>query len=125
MQRFPKGFENVARSYKPTPPVTINKQYRQRSFIEVFRLALCIAAPISVMYYVGTDTKEKFAEYDFYPDEKLTVTNLPKNKLEIELELTRLKKERLERRLKLQERLIEEFGVEDFEAEKERILKGK
>lgn len=125
MQRASKTIEQIRKSYKPTPPAQISKQFRQRSFLEVFRLSLCIAAPIFVMYYVGTDTKEKFAEYNFFPDEQHTVTNLPKNKLEIELELTRLKKERLERRLKLQERLINEFGVEDFEAEKERILKQK
>ncbi|KAL6926991.1 hypothetical protein ACO0SA_004077 [Hanseniaspora valbyensis] len=128
MQRIPKiprTIADVQKSYKATPPAQINKQFRQRSFLEVFRLALCIAAPITVMYYVGTDTKEKFADYDFFPDNQHTVTNLPKSKLEIELELTKLKKERLERRLALQERLINEFGVEDFEAEKERILNKK
>lgn len=125
MQRIPNSIEQIRKSYKQTPPAQVNKQFRQRSFLEVFRLALCIAAPIAVMFYVGTDTKEKFANFDYFPDDKNTVTNLPKNKLEIELELTKLKKDRLERRLKLQERLINEFGVEDFEKEKERILSKK
>lgn len=125
MQRIPNSIEQIRKSYKQTPPAQINKQFRQRSFLEVFRLALCIAAPIAVMFYVGTDAKEKFANFDYFPDDKHTVTNLPKNKLEIELELTKLKKDRLERRLKLQERLINEFGVEDFEQEKERILSKK
>lgn len=116
-------FSEVQKSFhKNPPPIRITKQFKQRSFIEVFRFTLCVMAPILAMLYVGVDTKEKFSSWKLNPEKELTVNDLPKNTLEIEYELSKLRKERLERRLKLQERLINEFGVEDLDAEKQRIL---
>lgn len=104
------------------PPIRITKQFKQRSFIEVFRFGLCVLVPILAMLYVGVDSKDRFSKWKMFPEKEHTITELPKNTLEIEYELSKLRKERLERRLKLQERLVNEFGVEDFEAEKKRIL---
>ncbi|CAI8501686.1 hypothetical protein ACO0OL_002738 [Hanseniaspora opuntiae] len=116
MEKTQKSF------HKQPPPIRITKQFKQRSFIEVFRFGLCVLTPILAMLYVGVDTKDKFSNWKMLPEKEHTVTELPKNTLEIEYELSKLRKERLERRLKLQERLINEFGVEDFESEKKRIL---
>ena len=116
-------FDKAQKSFhKQAPPLRITKQFKQRSFIEVFRFSLCVLAPILAMLYVGVDTKTKFSDWKMFPEKDLTVNDLPKNTVEIEYELSKLRKERLERRLKLQERLVNEFGVEDLEAEKQRIL---
>ncbi|KAL6941324.1 hypothetical protein ACO0RG_002452 [Hanseniaspora osmophila] len=102
-----------------TKALKLNKV--SRSQLEVFRFALCLLAPVGVMYYIGIDTHKKLHVEGFWPDPE-TLNKVPKERYEIEAELARMKKERLQKRLKLQERLINEFGVTDFEEEKRKIL---
>lgn len=78
--------------------------------------------PIAVMYYVGIDADKKFNVPGFWPDPE-TTNQIPKEPYEIKAELARMKKERLEKRKRLEEKLINEYGL-DLEAEREK-LKGK
>lgn len=72
------------------------------------------------MYYVGTDTDKKLNVPGFYPDPE-SLNKIPKEPYEIKAELARMKKERLEKRLRLERRLAEQ-GI-DIEAEKNEIRK--
>lgn len=71
------------------------------------------------MYYIGTDTDKKLNVPGFWPDPD-TLNKIPKESYEIKAELARMKKERLEKRLKLEKKLQEELGI-DIEAEKAKI----
>lgn len=71
------------------------------------------------MYYIGTDTDKKLNVPGFYPDPE-TLNKIPKEPYEIKAELARMKKERLEKRLRLEKKLQEELGI-DIEAEKNKI----
>lgn len=71
------------------------------------------------MYYIGTDTDKKLNVPGFYPDPE-TLNKIPKEPYEIKAELARMKKERLEKRLRLEKKLEEELGI-DIEAEKAKI----
>lgn len=71
------------------------------------------------MYYIGTDTDKKLNVPGFWPDPE-SLNQIPKEPYEIKAELARMKKERLEKRLKLEKRLADEFGL-DVEAEKAKI----
>ncbi|KAG0667104.1 hypothetical protein C6P45_005517 [Maudiozyma exigua] len=90
-----------------------------RSQLEIFRFSFCLLAPVAVMYYIGTDTDKKLNVPGFWPDPE-TLNQIPKERYEIQAELARMKKERLEKRLKLEKKLQEEFGI-DVEAEKAKI----
>lgn len=90
-----------------------------RSQLEIFRFSFCLLAPVAVMYYIGTDTDKKLNVPGFWPDPE-TLNQIPKERYEIQAELARMKKERLEKRLKLEKKLQEEFGM-DIEAEKQKI----
>lgn len=90
-----------------------------RSQLEVFRFSFCLLTPIAVMYYIGTDTDKKLNIPGFWPDPE-TLNKIPKEPYEIKAELARMKKERLEKRLRLEKKLVEEYGI-DIEAEKEKI----
>lgn len=72
------------------------------------------------MYYVGTDTDRKLNVPGFYPDPE-SLNKIPKEPYEIKAELARMKKERLEKRLRFEKRLAEQ-GI-DIEAEKNEIRK--
>lgn len=72
------------------------------------------------MYYIGTDTDKKLNVPGFYPDPE-TLNQIPKERYEIQAELARMKKERLEKRLRLEKKLKEQ-GI-DIEAEKAQIRK--
>ncbi|GAV52479.1 hypothetical protein ZYGR_0AG04700 [Zygosaccharomyces rouxii] len=91
-----------------------------RAQLEVFRFSFCLLAPVGVMYYVGTDTDKKLNVPGFYPDPE-SLNKIPKEPYEIKAELARMKKERLEKRLRLERRLAEQ-GI-DIEAEKNEIRK--
>lgn len=72
------------------------------------------------MYYVGIDTDKKLNVPGFWPD-PATTNSIPKEPYEIKAELARMKKERLEKRLALEKRLVEEFGITDLEEEKRKM----
>lgn len=90
-----------------------------RAQLEIFRFSFCLLAPVGVMYYIGTDTDKKLNVPGFWPDPEST-NQIPKEPYEIKAELARMKKERLEKRLKLERKLAEEYGI-DVQAEKEKI----
>ncbi|QLQ82073.1 hypothetical protein HG537_0G03280 [Torulaspora globosa] len=90
-----------------------------RSQLEIFRFSFCLLAPVAVMYYIGTDTDKKLNVPGFYPDPE-TLNKIPKEPYEIKAELARMKKERLEKRLRLEKKLEEELGI-DIQAEKAKI----
>lgn len=90
-----------------------------RSQLEIFRFTFCLLAPVGVMYYIGTDTDKKLNVPGFYPDPE-TLNKIPKEPYELKAELARMKKERLEKRLRLEKKLQEELGI-DIEAEKNKI----
>ncbi|KAH3901855.1 probable Protein PET100, mitochondrial [Saccharomycodes ludwigii] len=94
-----------------------------RSQLEIFRFAFCLLSPVAVMYYVGIDTDKKLNVPGFWPDPE-TLNKIPKERYEIQAELARMKKERLERRLRLEKRLEEEFGI-NIDEEKAKILQEK
>lgn len=71
------------------------------------------------MYYIGTDTDKKLNVPGFWPDPQ-TLNEIPKERYEIKAELARMKKERLEKRLRLEKKLAEEFGI-NVEEEKLKI----
>lgn len=71
------------------------------------------------MYYIGTDTDKKLNVPGFWPDPE-TLNKIPKEPYEIKAELARMKKERLEKRLRLEKKIAEEYGI-DIEAEKAKI----
>lgn len=90
-----------------------------RAQLEVFRFSFCLLAPIAVMYYIGTDTDRKLNVPGFWPDPE-SLNKIPKEPYEIKAELARMKKEKLEKRLELEKRLVDEFDI-DLEAEKEKV----
>ncbi|CCC68500.1 hypothetical protein NCAS_0B04160 [Naumovozyma castellii] len=90
-----------------------------RSQLEIFRFSFCLLAPVGVMYYIGTDTDKKLNVPGFWPDPQ-TLNEIPKERYEIKAELARMKKERLEKRLRLEKKLAEEFGI-NVEEEKLKI----
>lgn len=90
-----------------------------RSQLEIFRFAFCLLSPVAVMYYIGVDTDKKLNVPGFWPDPE-TLNKIPKEPYEIKAELARMKKERLEKRLKLEKKIAEEYGI-DIEAEKAKI----
>lgn len=68
------------------------------------------------MYYVGIDADKKFNVPGFWPDPE-TTNKIPKERHEIKAELARMKKESLEKRRLLEEKLAKEFGI-DIEEER-------
>ncbi|SCU99726.1 LANO_0F03356g1_1 [Lachancea nothofagi CBS 11611] len=90
-----------------------------RSQLEVFRFAFCLLSPVAVMYWIGIDTDKKLNVPGFWPDPE-TLNKIPKEPYEIKAELARMKKERLEKRIRLEKKIAEEYGI-DIEAEKARI----
>lgn len=90
-----------------------------RAQLEIFRFSFCLLAPVAVMYYIGTDTDKKLNVPGFWPDPE-TLNKIPKESYEIKAELARMKKERLEKRLRLEKKIQEELGI-DIEAEKAKI----
>ncbi|KAH3666708.1 hypothetical protein WICMUC_005525 [Wickerhamomyces mucosus] len=85
-----------------------------RSQLELFRV---------FMYYVGTDTDRKFNVPGFWPDPE-TTNKIPKEPHEIKAELARMKKEALEKRKKLEEKLINEYGL-NLDEEREKLINKK
>lgn len=63
------------------------------------------------MYYVGIDTDRKFNLPGFWPD-PATLNQIPKEPHEIEAELARIKRERAEKRARLEARAME-LGISE------------
>lgn len=82
-----------------------------------------LMTPIAVMYYVGVDADKKFNVPGFWPDPE-TTNKIPKERHEIQAELARMKKERLEKRKRLEEKLKNEYGI-DIEEEKAKMVDSK
>ncbi|WPK23991.1 hypothetical protein PUMCH_001245 [Australozyma saopauloensis] len=61
------------------------------------------------MYYVGLDTDRKFNLPGFWPDPE-TLNQIPKEPHEIQAELARIKRERAEKRARLEAR-AKELGI--------------
>lgn len=116
--------EKVNRAYLDQSNSKIKMRFRlpfkyTRAQLEVFRFSFCLLAPIAVMYYIGTDTDRKLNVPGFWPDPE-SLNKIPKEPYEIKAELARMKKEKLEKRLELEKRLVDEFDI-DLEAEKEKV----
>lgn len=80
-----------------------------------------LLTPIAVMYYCGTDAHEKFNVPGFWPD-PATTNQIPKEPHEIKAELARMKRETLEKRKRLEEKLINEYGL-DLDSERANLKK--
>lgn len=63
------------------------------------------------MYYVGLDTDLKFNLPGFWPDPS-TLNQVPKEPHEIQAEVARIRRERAERRRRLEEK-AKELGIEE------------
>lgn len=63
------------------------------------------------MYYVGVDTDKKFNVPGFWPD-PATTNQVPKEPHEIQAEIARIRRRRMEKRRKLEER-AKELDIEE------------
>lgn len=63
------------------------------------------------MYYVGLDTDNKFNLPGFWPD-PATLNQIPKEPHEIQAEIARIKRARLEKRKRLEAK-AKELGIEE------------
>jgi protein PET100 len=70
-----------------------------------------LLTPICVMYYVGLDTDAKFNLPGFWPDPS-TLNQVPKEPHEIQAEVARIRRERADRRRRLEEK-ARELGIEE------------
>lgn len=66
--------------------------------------------PICIMYYVGIDTDKKFNVPGFWPDPD-TLNKIPKESYEIQAELARIRREKAEKRKRLEAK-ARELGIE-------------
>jgi protein PET100 len=73
------------------------------------------------MYYVGVDADRKFNVPGFWPDPE-TTNKIPKEPHEIKAELARMKRESMEKRKQLEEKLAKEYGI-DIEEERAKLQK--
>ncbi|KAI9673094.1 MAG: hypothetical protein M1829_004408 [Trizodia sp. TS-e1964] len=65
--------------------------------LEIFKFGLYIMFPIGFMYYFGTNLDRRFSVPDFWPSPNQS-HKIPFERDEIEAELLRLQKQRLDRR---------------------------
>lgn len=65
--------------------------------LEIFKFAVCISSPILLMLYIGNNTHDKLNIEDFWPDPN-RLNQIPKDRVELKLEIERLRQERAERR---------------------------
>lgn len=65
--------------------------------LEIFKFAVCITSPILLMLYIGNNTHDKLNIEDFWPDPN-RLNQIPKDRVELKLEIERLRQERAERR---------------------------
>ncbi|KGU13238.1 hypothetical protein MEQ_00955 [Candida albicans P87] len=93
-----------------------------RTQLETAKFGFYLLSPICVMYYVGLDTDKKFNLPGFWPDPS-TLNQIPKEPYEIQAEIARIKRARLEKRKRLEEK-ARELGIseEDFEEEQQQEI---
>lgn len=72
--------------------------------LEIFKFAVCITSPILLMLYVGNRTHDKLNIEDFWPDPN-RLNQIPKDRIELKLEIERLRQERAERRKRREAKL--------------------
>lgn len=65
--------------------------------LEIFKFTVCITSPILLMLYIGNRTHDKLNIEDFWPDPN-RLNQIPKDRIELKLEIERLRQERAERR---------------------------
>lgn len=65
--------------------------------LEIFRYAVFVSSPIVFMYYLGRHTHDKLNVPDFWPD-PARLNQIPKDRVELKMEIERLRKERLEKK---------------------------
>ncbi|CAI5757383.1 unnamed protein product [Candida verbasci] len=88
-----------------------------RTRLETAKFGFYLLSPILVMYYVGLNTDEKFNLPGFWPDPS-TLNQIPKEPHEIQAEIARIKRARLEKRKRLEER-ARELGITEEDVENE------
>lgn len=66
------------------------------------------------MYYVGLDTDKKFNLPGFWPDPS-TLNQIPKEPHEIQAEIARIRRTRIEKRKRLEEKARELGITEDYD----------
>ncbi|KAG7196070.1 uncharacterized protein KQ657_000081 [Scheffersomyces spartinae] len=74
-----------------------------RKQLETAKIGFYLLTPISIMYYTGLDTDQKFNIPGFWPD-PATLNQIPKEPYEIQAEIARIRRERAEKRKRLEER---------------------
>lgn len=75
----------------------------QGTNLEIFRFAFCVSFPIATMIWVGIDTHEKLNIPNYQPD-PARLNQIPKDPAEIRAEVERMRRERAERRQRLEEK---------------------
>lgn len=83
--------------------------------LEIFKFGMYIMFPIGWMYYFGTNLESRFSVPDFWPKPENT-HRIPFERGELEEELERLKKMRLDRRARRLE--LEQKGEGDGSGER-------
>ncbi|OBA20136.1 hypothetical protein METBIDRAFT_79425 [Metschnikowia bicuspidata var. bicuspidata NRRL YB-4993] len=83
-----------------------------RTQLETFKFGFYLLTPILVMYYVGIDTDKKFNLPGFWPD-PVTLNQIPKEPHEIQAEVARIRRARLEKRERLEAKARELGILED------------
>ncbi|KAK6463771.1 hypothetical protein DFJ63DRAFT_135687 [Scheffersomyces coipomensis] len=82
-----------------------------RTQLETAKFGFYLLTPICVMYYVGIDSDEKFNLPGFWPDPS-TLNQIPKEPYEIQAEIARIRRERVEKRKRLEEK-ARLLGIEE------------
>lgn len=86
------------RSSSTCTPLALVSPHQLATITKVFpQFAIYIMFPIGWMYYFGTNLENRFSVSDFWPKPESTY-KIPFEKSEIQGELERLKKQRLDKR---------------------------
>lgn len=88
-----------------------------RTQLETAKFGFYLLSPICVMYYVGLDTDKKFNLPGFWPDPS-TLNQIPKEPHEIQAEIARIRRARIEKRKRLEEK-ARELGITEDDVEEE------
>ncbi|KAI5962402.1 uncharacterized protein KGF55_003478 [Candida pseudojiufengensis] len=97
--------------------VKIQEQHNEYILPTPTLFGFYLLTPILIMYYVGLDTDKKFNLPGFWPDPK-TLNQIPKEPHEIQAEVARIKKNRIDKRNRLEAKARELGLLEDEDEEK-------
>ncbi|ODV68882.1 hypothetical protein HYPBUDRAFT_147412 [Hyphopichia burtonii NRRL Y-1933] len=81
-----------------------------RTQLETFKFGFCLLTPIAVMYYVGLNPERKFNLPGYWPDPE-TLNQVPKEPHEIQAEVARIRRMRMEKRKRLEAK-ARELGID-------------